>query len=71
MPNKNFDVVQQGHFDRAGNRFVERVSERKYAIHNVDTDRSYTGRYVTVFEDEETGIVTADPWKFEAWLKKS
>lgn len=36
------------------------ASRRKYA--------PVEGNYLSLWEDEETGLVTADPKKFEAWM---
>ena len=49
---------------------IARQSKRKYAYVTMDTDRSYTGRFLPVYIDEESSIITVNPFKFEEWLDK-
>jgi hypothetical protein len=49
---------------------IARKSKRRYSAMDIDSDRSYTGRYIVAYVDEESGIITADPFHFEDWLDK-
>lgn len=43
------------------------MSKRSYKPHSVK-EEGYQKSYLWVYEDEETGLITANIAKFEAWI---
>lgn len=43
-------------------------SNRYYSRIDIENNYYVEGRTGTLWEDEQTGLITSDPKKFEAWL---